>query len=176
MCIEMTYMNPVNGVVLAFGRWLWFALKMPLKKLQCCVFSSAHAANVGWAFVFETQSMQNSMNHYPTKFLAASQSKLLGIVTNAVNADVRLHNQMLGGAVVKGDDVRIVVVLEKLAIDVQEIVVATEDELNVLNAAVMLACNGSDPMSNGCFVAQYKMDIGAMKLNGVGNHIGWMEL
>ncbi len=118
---------------------------MPLKKVQCCVFSSAHAANVGWALVFETQSMQNAMNHDPVKFVAAGESKLFGIVTNSVNADVRLHNQMLGGAVVKGDDVRIVVVLQKLAIDVQEIFVAAEDELNVLNAAVVPACNGSNP-------------------------------
>ena len=58
-------------VVLAFARWLSFAVKMPLKKVQCCVFSSAHAANVGWTFVFETQSMQNAMNHDPVKFVAA---------------------------------------------------------------------------------------------------------
>ena len=67
------------------------------------------------------------MNNHPIKFILKLSSKLGGIFPYGVHAYKKVSRETVTFAVVESDDVSEIVVLKKLLIDVQNIVVGTEN-------------------------------------------------
>ena len=72
--------------------------------------------------------MQSPVKDYPVEFPGKGSPKLGGVVPYPVDANIDLCDGRLAFfGKIKGDNVRIVVVLKELTIDVQEVGIGTED-------------------------------------------------
>ena len=71
---------------------------------------------------------------------------LFGIGGNRVKRYVNIAIHACARGIIKGDDVGIVVVLEKLLIDSKDLLVVAEDIVEVAHRVAVLSCGALDPL------------------------------
>ena len=86
------------------------------------------------------------MDDDTVQFVKERCTDLLGVGGNRVERyiDVAIHACARG--IIKGDDVGIVVVLEKLLIDSKDLLVVAEDIVEVAYGVAVLSCGALDPL------------------------------
>ena len=86
------------------------------------------------------------MDDDTVQFVKERCAYLLGVGGNRVERyiDVAIHACARG--IIKGDDVGIVVVLEKLLIDSKDLLVVAEDIVEVAHRVAVLSCGALDPL------------------------------
>ena len=86
------------------------------------------------------------MDDDTVQFVDERCAYLFGIGCNGVERyiDVAIHACARG--IIKGDDVGIVVVLEKLLIDSKDLLVVAEDIVEVAYGIAVLSCGALDPL------------------------------
>ena len=86
------------------------------------------------------------MDDDTVQFVKERCADLLGVGGNRVERyiDVAIHACARG--IIKGDDVGIVVVLEKLLIDSKDLLVVAEDIVEVAYGVAVLSCGALDPL------------------------------
>ena len=77
--------------------------------------------------VIITNEMENTMNNHPVKFIRKISTILKGIFTDTVNADEKISGKSVPLAIIKGDYICKVIVLKILLIDIQYIIIRTEN-------------------------------------------------
>ena len=73
---------------------------------------------------------------------------LFGVGCNGVERYVNIAIHACARGIIKGDDVGIVVVLEKLLIDSKDLLVVAEDIVEVAHRVAVLSCGALDPLLN----------------------------
>lgn len=68
------------------------------------------------------------MHHYPMQFLEKGGRELACILPDAIERDIEFSLESFRCGIIEGDDVRVIVVLEMGPIEVEEIVVAAEND------------------------------------------------
>ena len=68
------------------------------------------------------------MDHHPMQFFRKCWGELLGIVSYSGDRDIKFALQSLRSGVIKGDDVRVTIVLEMGPVEVEKIFVAAEND------------------------------------------------
>ena len=71
---------------------------------------------------------------------------LFGIGCNGVERYINITIHACARGIIKGDDVGIVVVLEKLLIDSKDFLVVAEDIVEVAYGVAVLSCGALDPL------------------------------
>ena len=71
---------------------------------------------------------------------------LFGIGCNGVERYVNIAIHACARGIIKGDDVGIVVVLEKLLIDGEDLLVVAEDIVEIAYGIAVLSCGALDPL------------------------------
>ena len=71
---------------------------------------------------------------------------LLGVGGNRVKRYVNISVHACARGIIKGDDVGIVVVLEKLLIDGENLLIIAEDIVEVAYGIAVLSCGALDPL------------------------------
>ena len=82
------------------------------------------------------------------KFVEKGCPHLLGVGGNGVKRDIDVAIHACARGIIKGDDVGIVVVLEKLLIDSKDLLVVAEDIVEVAHRVAVLSCGALDPLLN----------------------------
>ena len=73
-------------------------------------------------------------------------ANLFGVGGNRVKRYVNIAIHACARGIIKGDDVGIVVVLEKLLIDSKDLLVVAEDIVEVAHRVAVLSCGALDPL------------------------------
>ena len=71
---------------------------------------------------------------------------LFGVGGNGVERDIDVAIHACARGIIKGDDVGIVVVLEKLLVDGKDLLVVAEDIVEVAYGVAVLSCGALDPL------------------------------
>ena len=77
--------------------------------------------------VIITYMMENTMNAHPVEFIGKLSTVLKGIFTDTVNADEKITGKSVPLAIIKGDYICEVIVLKLLLVDLQYIIIRTEN-------------------------------------------------
>lgn len=100
------------------------------------------------------------MNDDAVQLLFIGETKSFGVCANGVEADEKVAADELGTvAVVEGDDVCVVVVLQELTVDAQDFLVIDEDVVDVANATIVSCCHSVDPGCDGSLVDGRRLDV-----------------
>lgn len=81
--------------------------------------------------VIVTYQVKQAMNHHAIQFLVEVDAIELGIILHAVYTDEQISTEDILLAVIESDDVGKVIVLEIFHINVEDIVIRTENDVNV---------------------------------------------
>ena len=112
------------------------------------------------------------MKDDPVKLLFEGLVKVLGIVPHPVNADIYLpyHRLALLGQV-KGDDIRVVVVLQVGFINLQQGLVRTKDIVHCNEGLSLLAKEGGNELLKPAPLFERETRIREMKVNAGGGSL-----
>ena len=86
------------------------------------------------------------MDDDTVQFVDERCAYLFGIGGNRVERYVNIAIHACARGIIKGDDVGIVVVLEKLLIDSKDLLVVAEDIVEVAYGVAVLSCGALDPL------------------------------
>ena len=86
------------------------------------------------------------MDDDTVQFVKERCAYLLGVGGNRVERYVNIAIHACARGIIKGDDVGIVVVLEKLLIDSKDLLVVAEDIVEVAHRVAVLSCGALDPL------------------------------
>ena len=86
------------------------------------------------------------MDDDTVQFVKERCAYLLGVGGNRVKRYVNIAIHACARGIIKGDDVGIVVVLEKLLIDGEDLLVIAEDLVEVAYGVAVLSCGALDPL------------------------------
>jgi len=112
------------------------------------------------------------MKNNPVKLPTERLVKVLGIIPHPVYANVNLPRHRLASlGHIKGDDIRIVVVLQMGLIDFQEGLIRTKDIVHCNKGLAFLAEQGGYKLFEPAALCQREPGIRKMKTNAVGNVI-----
>ena len=114
--------------------------------LKCVFLFGGHLGLGFWRFVSLTSKMQQAVDNDAMEFVKESGSYLLGIGRHSIKRNVYIAIHARTRAIIKGDDVGIVVVLEKLLIDGKDLLVVAEDIVEVAYRVAVLSCGTLDPL------------------------------
>ncbi len=109
--------------------WACLMSQHPFVSGKVLVFFSPHKLFFFCRLVLVTTEVQRPMEDNPVQFIAEGGTELLGIVPHPVNTDVDLTNNRCGMAgKVEGDNISKVIMLQVLAVDLQQVLIRTKDE------------------------------------------------
>src|SRR5690606_36339641 len=75
--------------------------------------------------------MEDSMNDDSMQFFVEADAELLGVVPDAVDTNIDVaHKESLPAPAVKGEDIRVVIVLEVATVKIKQVVVRTENKVD----------------------------------------------
>ena len=97
-----------------------------MQQLQGTVLGSFHDFSFTRTFVVNAAEVENAVDDDAMQFGIVVSAKKLGVGANGVEADEQVATQFVALAIVEGDDVGIVVVLQVLAVHLQYFLVVTE--------------------------------------------------
>ena len=104
--------------------------------------------------------MQNAMDDDAVQLLFKGKTKTFGICANGVEADEEVAADEFGtAAVVEGDDVCVVVVLQELTVHAQDFLVVDEDVVDVASATTIGGSNSTDPGCDDSLVDGRHLDV-----------------
>ena len=86
------------------------------------------------------------MDDDTVQFVDERCAYLFGIGYNGVERYVNIAIHACARGIIKGDDVGIVVVLEKLLIDSKDLLIIAEDIVEVAYGIAVLSCGALDPL------------------------------
>ena len=86
------------------------------------------------------------MDDDTVQFVKERCAYLLGVGGNRVKRYVNIAIHACARGIIKGDDVGIIVVLEKLLIDSKDLLVVAEDIVEVAHRVAVLSCGALDPL------------------------------
>ena len=86
------------------------------------------------------------MDDDTVQFVKERCAYLLGVGCNGFERYVNVAIHACARGIIKGDDVGIVVVLEKLLIDGKDLLVVAEDIVEVAYRVAVLSCGALDPL------------------------------
>jgi hypothetical protein len=90
--------------------------------------------------VVVSDKVKDSVHHHAVEFILELRPVLDGVFTDAVDADEKVSGNLVALAIVKGDDIGVIVVLKELAIDGKDVLVVAEE---IAHFAHFLAIRGS---------------------------------
>ena len=126
------------------------------------VFSCFHYFALARPLVVDAHKVQNAVYDDAVQLVVVSLAKLLGIGAHRVEADKQVAAQHIALAVVEGDDVGVIVVLEVLAVHLEYLFVVAEHVGHLAHALVVRCCHGAHPC--GGFAVRY---VGHLDVDGV---------
>ena len=104
--------------------------------------------------------MQNAMDDDAVQLLFIGKAKTFGVCAYGVEADEEVAADEFGtAAVVKGDDVCVVVVLQKLTVDAQDFLVINEDVVDVACATTIGGSYSTNPGCDDSLVDRRHLDV-----------------
>ena len=93
-----------------------------------------------------TREMQQAVDNNTMQLVEKWHTHLLGIGGNCVQRNINIAIHACARGIIKGDDVGIVVVLEKLLIDGENLLISAEDIVEVAYGIAILSCGALDPL------------------------------
>ena len=139
------------------------------KKCECLILLRLHNLALSGTLVVNAAEVENAVDDDAVEFLFVGGTYVLGIRTHGVEGDKEVAADFIALRVVKGNDVRIIIVLEELAVDLQNLFIVHKDVGNGATTLAVRLCHGVYPSSGGRLV-----DIGEGEVDAVvGNHLGF---
>ena len=109
--------------------------------------------------VVVTDKMEYTVDHDPIEFVGELCPVEKGILPDTVYADKQISAEDILFAVVEGDDIGEVIVLEILHIDVENIVIRTEDYVNISYLSDLTRRYRSQPLVIKRFVFEFERNV-----------------
>ena len=104
-------------------------------KRKVIILLGTHHGDVFLRVVVVADQVQQAMNDYPVQLVGEFRPVEGRVLTNRINADEQVAVQAVSFAVVESDDVREVIMLEILHVHIQDVVVRTENNGDIPQAA-----------------------------------------
>lgn len=86
------------------------------------------------------------MHHNPVQFISKGNFERLGIFMNTVNADEQITRYNWQFRIIKGDNVRIIIMLQILLVHLKQLLIIHENESKVTQPAMMKLDNLTKPI------------------------------
>ena len=99
------------------------------------------------------------MDDGAVEFLVVRGVKLFGVGAYRVEADEEVARNLVAGRIVEGDDVRIIVMLEILAVHLENLLVRTEDVANIPCPFSVGCCHAANPVAHFGLVNRREGDV-----------------
>ena len=103
--------------------------------------------------------MENSVDDHPVKFFFEIGSEFNGVFTYTVHTDEKISGQYLSFAIVEGYDVGEIIMLELLHVDIENVIVGTENDIDVPYLPDFTAGNHLEPAVVCEFILVGKLDV-----------------
>ncbi len=143
-------------------------LQFVFKHGEGAVFLGFHDFAFARAFVVDATEVENAVDDDAVELFFVTGANIFGIGAHGVERDEEVAADAVALGVVEGDDVRVVVVLQELAVDFEDFFVVNEDVGDVPAAFVMSSGNGFDPGCCGSCVDVGEGDVDAVVCYHVG--------
>ena len=136
------------------------------EKCECLVLFRLHNLALSGSLVVDAAEVENAVDDDAVELLFVGSTHVLGIRAHGVEGNEEVAADFIALSVVKGNDVRVIIVLEELAIDLQNLFIVHKDVGNGATTLAVRLCYGVYPSSGGRLV-----DIGEGEVDAVvGNH------
>ena len=113
---------------------------------ECILFFCGHLGLGFGCFVRLSCEMQQAVDDDAVQFVQECGTCLLGIGSHRIKGNINIAIYARARGIIKGNDNGIVVVLEKLAIDGQNLLVVAEDVVEFAYRVSVLSGYGFDPL------------------------------
>ena len=88
---------------------------------------SFHDFTFSWSLVIDATQVQHTVHYHATQFLVIATPEEFGISPHSIEANNHVARHAAAITVVKRDDVGEVVMVEKFAISLEDVLIITED-------------------------------------------------
>ena len=142
------------------------------EKCECLILFRLHNLALSGTLVVDAAEVENAVDNDAVEFLFVGSTYVLGIRTHGVEGNEEVATDFIALRVVKGNDVGVIIVLEELAVDLQNLFIIDKNVSNGATALAVRLCHGINP-SRRCSL----VDIGEGEVDAVvGNHLGFEVL
>ena len=134
---------------------------------ESAVLCGLHKFTLTRPLVIDSAEVQNAVDDDTVQLLLVGLVEPLGIEAHGVEADEEVARDDSGCTVIKGDDVCVVVVLQKLAVDAQDFLIIHKDVGDVAHLATVGGSHSLNPSHDGSLVDGRERDIDGLEGNQV---------
>ena len=103
--------------------------------------------------------MEKTMDYNPVQLVQKLRSVKVRVVPDGINAYEQVAGKSVSFAIIKGDDVGEIVVLEILPVYIKNVIVRTEKYVNISKFTDFALCNELQPLVIKRFTFEFKIDI-----------------
>lgn len=122
-----------------------FLVKHRDEKVESLVFFLTHDSSVGIGLIALTKEMKDAMDKDTAQFDIERHIERKGIVGHTFDTNHNIARDKIRGNIVEGDDVGIGVVAEVLLVDLEEVLVGTEEVVDVTDTCAAVGDDSSNP-------------------------------
>ena len=94
--------------------------------VECLVFGRFHDFALTWSLVVDATQVENAMNNHAVQLLIVWSAELIGICKYGIDRDDDVAADSLAFAIIKGDDVCVVVVTQILIVYFENLLIVNE--------------------------------------------------
>jgi len=138
---------------------------------ECTILSRLHKFALARTFVVESAEVEHAVDDDTTELAVVADAERFGISTNRVETDDEVAIEGMARGIAKGDDVRIVIMLEELAIDAQDLLAVDKHIGNLADTATIGGGYLGDPGFDRCTVEFGERDIDRLESNHIERNI-----
>jgi hypothetical protein len=93
-----------------------------------------------------TDEMQKTVDNNPVKFVLKRGPVINGIFADGIDTDEKIAGKTVAAAIVESDDIRVIIVLEILEINVKDVIIRTENDGNITEPTDLAFCDSFKPL------------------------------
>lgn len=113
---------------------------------ECVFLFGSHLRFGFWGFVSLTCEVKQTVDNDAMKLVQECSAYLCRIAFNRIKRDINVAVHARACGIIKGDDISIVVMLEKLSINGENLFIVAEDVIKVAYRIAVLGCGALDPL------------------------------
>jgi hypothetical protein len=126
---------------------------------QGLILCLTHSLLVLGALILEPAEMEDTMDDHTVQFFGVLVAKELGIATHRIKADEHVPRDHIPLTLVEGDDIGIVVMIEKVLIGLQDALITTELVAELADTAVIAGSDLTDPVAKDTLSEARLLDV-----------------
>jgi hypothetical protein len=130
-----------------------------MQSAQGLILCLTHALLVLRALVLEPAEMEDTMDDHAVQLFGVLGAKELSITTHRIKTDEHVPRDHIPITLVEGDDIGIVVMIEKVLIGLQDALITTELVAELTDTTVIAGSDLTDPVAKDTLSEARLLDV-----------------